>query len=158
MNRFPRQTAMLAIAVFGSALFTFALFGSARLMAGDKTDESTKVTATVTLPKELASFTDRTLELRLYEYDPLLADVGADLVEKISKDPFSHSEGKATELTIEIGAKGKVKPRRRYYLTTFVLDGDSRTHLGEKDGKRGLCQVISDGHPRKVKIVVRSVR
>lgn len=110
---------MLAIAVFGSALFTFALFGSARLMAGDKTDESTKVTATVTLPKELASFTDRTLELRLYEYDPLLADVGADLVEKISKDPFSHSEGKATELTIEIGAKGKVKPRRRYYLTIF---------------------------------------
>ena len=116
------------------------------------------MTATVTLPEELESFTDHTLELRLYEYDPFLADAPADLVEKIRKDKFSHTKGKATTLDIEIGTKGKIKPRRGYYLTTFILDGATRTHIGEKDGKRGLCNVITDGHPREVKIVVRSVR
>ena len=79
-------------------------------IADDKNDKSTKVTATVKLPKELASFTGRTLELRLYEYDPLLADVSADLVEKIAKAKFSHSKGKPTELKIEIGANQQIKP------------------------------------------------
>ena len=53
--------------------------------AADKQDDSTKVTATAVLSKELASFSGRTLELRPYEYDPLLADAnlgGISLVEK----------------------------------------------------------------------------
>lgn len=120
-------------------------------------DESTKVTATVKLPKELASFTGRKLELRLYEYDPLMADADAALVEKIEIANFSHSKGKAGKLKIEIGAKGKVNPRRHYYLTTFILDGTTRTHIGEKGGKSGLCKVITDGHSRKVILLVRAV-
>ena len=126
--------------------------------ADEKKDDSTKVNATVTLPKELASFRGRTLELRLYEYDPLLADAGADLVEKIAKADFAHKQGKPTVVNIEIGAKGKIKSRRAYYLTAFVLDGKKRTHIGEKDGKSGLCRVLTDGHPRAVTIIFRAVR
>ena len=148
INRLPIRTASLAAVLLASVLG----------IADDKNDKSTKVTATVKLPKELASFTGRTLELRLYEYDPLLADVSADLVEKIAKAKFSHSKGKPTELKIEIGANQQIKPRRNYYLTTFILEGPKRTHIGEKDGKRGLCKVITDGHPRKVKIIIRAVQ
>ena len=134
------------------------LFAATHVSADDRKDESTRVAATVTVPKELASFAGRVLELRLYEYDPLLADASADLVEKIAQADFSHSKGKPTVTKVEIGAKGKIKPRRAYYLTVFVLDGKQRTHIGERDGKRGLCKVITDGHPRQVSIMVRSVR
>ena len=128
-------------------------------IAEDAKDESTQVTATITIPKDIASFSDQTLELRLYEYDPWLADVSADLVAKIDKEKFSHTAGKATEVTIEIGAGATIKPRRNYYLTLFVLDNGKRTHIGERDGKPGICKVINDPqHSRKVKIVVRPVR
>ena len=128
------------------------------LSAANGGDFSTKVTATVKLPESLDSFSGRTLELRLYEYDPLMADGSATLVEKITKKDFSHSKGKSTQLKIVIGAKGKVTSRRNYYLTVYVLNGEKRTHIGEKNGKSGLCKVLTNGHSRKVKLVVRAVR
>ncbi|MEN8128005.1 MAG: glycoside hydrolase family protein [Planctomycetota bacterium] len=151
---------MRIINITACFVFTAALtFGNAQsnAVSNNRQDESTKVTATVTLPKDLESFTGLTLVLRLYEYDPLLADVSADLVEKIEKPDFSHTKGKPTVTKIEIGTKGRIKPRRSYYLTTFVLDGEQRTHIGEKDGKPELCKVITDGHPREVSVVVRVV-
>ena len=126
--------------------------------AAENKDTSTKVTATVSLPKTLTTFTGRTLELRLYEYDPRLADVPAKLVQKIAKPGFAHTKGKPTVAKIVIGAKGTINPRRSYYLTTFVLNGKRRTHIGEKDGKRGLCKVLTNGQPRNVKVFVRSIR
>ncbi len=121
-------------------------------------DESTKVIATVIVPKELASFSGRTLELRLYEYDPLLADGSADLVEKIAKADFSHSYGRPTKIEIEIGTTDRIKTRRHYYLTIFILEGNKRTHIGEKDGKQGPCRVITGGHPRQVTIIFRDIQ
>ena len=134
------------------------LLVAAIIFVADNKDESTKVTVTIILPKELASFADRTLELRLYEYDPFLADVGADLVDSIAKRDFSHTTGTSTELKIDIGVKGKIKPARSYYVTSFVLDEGKRTHMGEKDGSRGLTKVISDGHPSEVTMVFRALR
>lgn len=126
--------------------------------ADDKPDTSTKVTAAVSLPKTLATFTGRTLELRLYEYDPRLADAPSKLIQKIAKPGFAHTKGKPTVTKIVIGAKGTINPRRSYYLTMFVLNGKRRTHIGEKDGKRGLCKVLTNGQPRNVKVIVRSIR
>jgi hypothetical protein len=134
------------------------MLASVNANADDKPDESTKVTATIILPKDLTSFADHTLELQLYEYDPRLADAGANLVEAIEKPKFSHTSGKPTELKIEIGAAGKIKPERSYYLTMFILNGTTRTHIGERDGKQGLCKVITNGEPREVKLLVRNVR
>jgi hypothetical protein len=51
------------------------------------------------------------------------------------------------------------KPKMRYYITVFVLDdAGKRTHIGEKDGKAGLCLVLTDGQPNKVTMIVRPVR
>lgn len=148
MNHLPIRIVTLAALMLGAAW----------VIADEKPDESTKVTATIVLPKDLASFAGHVLELHLYEYDPRLADAGANLIEAIDKTEFSHTTGRATELKIEIGAAGKIKPDRSYYLTLFILDGKERTHIGERDGKQGLCKVITNGEPREVKLVVRDVR
>ncbi len=124
----------------------------------EKPDETTRVKAAVRLPAELESFANRTLELRLYSIHPLLADAAADLVEKFENPKFTHTKGQATELDVEVGAKGKLDPQRTYYVTLFVLDGDKRTHMGEKDGKAGLCKVLTAGNPREVTLQVRAVK
>lgn len=133
------------------------LFTAANLLGDEKKDETTKVTGTVTVPKDVESFDRRTLELRLYEYDPRIADKAADLVELVEKKEFKHAKGMDTAEKFEIGAKGKLKADRRYYLTVFVLDGKTRTHIGELDGKSGLGKVLIDG-PRDAKFVVRAVK
>ncbi|MEZ6139036.1 MAG: hypothetical protein R3B84_00560 [Zavarzinella sp.] len=127
-------------------------------IGAEKEDNTTKVIVKVVIPKEVASFTDQTLELRLYEYNPLIADKAADLVEKIEKAKFAHTQGKETTVELVIGAKGTVTPMHAYYLTTFVLKGANRTHIGEIDGKSGLCKVIANGNPRTVQMIVRPVR
>ncbi len=134
------------------------LFTAANLSADDKKDDpNTKVTGTVTVPKELETFEKRVLELRLYEYDPRIADKGADLVELVEKKDFHHTKGTDTVEKFVIGAKGKLRADRKYYVTVFVLDGKTRTHIGELDGKAGLAKVLTDG-PRVTTFVVRAVK
>ena len=52
---------------------------TASAFAADKPG-SAKVTGTVIAPKAVKDIAGLTLELRLYEYDPFLADAAADLV------------------------------------------------------------------------------
>jgi hypothetical protein len=134
------------------------LFTAANLLADEKSDDTTKVTGTVTLPKELDSFDGRILELRLYSYDPRIADKAADLVELVEKKEFKHAKGSETVAKFEIGANGKLEAGRQYYMTVFVLDGKTRTHIGELDGKQGLAKVLGGGKGREAKFVVRSVK
>ena len=134
------------------------LFAAANLLADEKKDDAnTKVTGTVTVPKDVDSFGKTVLELRLYEYDPRVADTAADLVELLEKKDFRHAKGTDTVEKFEIGAKGKRNADRRYYLTAFVLEGKTRTHIGELDGKPGLAKVLTDA-PREAKFVVRAVK
>lgn len=125
--------------------------------AAEKNDMSTKVTAVVSIAETANTFTGRTLAVHLYAFDPFLADVGADLIEKIEQTDFAHTKGKKTELTIEIGARGKISPRKQYYVTAFVLDKGTRTLMGEINGKRGLCKVIAEGNPREINLVMRQL-
>ena len=129
-----------------------------RAFAANPDPGSTRVSARIKIPAKLPSFTGRTLELRLYEFDPRLADVGAELVDLATQNGFSHTKGKVNKHTIVLGAKGRIKAGRSYYLTCFVLDQGKRTHIGEKDGRSGLCKVLTGGHPREVDILFRPVR
>ena len=126
-------------------------------ITGAANKKSAKVTVTVVLPEKVGSFEGRTLDVRLYEFDPLLADVGATLIDQAERKSMSHQAGKETKLTLELGKDGQIKPRRSYYLTLFYLDGKQRTHMGEKDGKRGLAKVLTDNNPRSLKMIVRPV-
>ena len=122
-------------------------------------DDSAKVTGTITAPKSLKSFDKLVLEVRIYEYDPRIADKAADLVDKLEVKDFSHTEGQDTIEKIELGAKAKIKPGLSYYITVFVLDGKDRTHIADlAHAPDGFAKVLSDGQPREIRGMLRSVK
>jgi hypothetical protein len=143
-------------------LTAFAVVVSAaagQSFADDKKDDTTtKVTGSVVIPKDVAAFEGRVVELRLYTIEKNLADAAADLVEKVEIKDFKHEAGKETKKEFTIGARGEVKPRNRYYITAFVLDGEKRTHIGQADHvKQPFNTVITDGNPREVTIRFKEV-
>jgi hypothetical protein len=141
-----------------AAAFALSVFAADPPKKDDKKeDKTTKVTGTFTVPKEQASFEKLTLEIRLYEYDPKLADKGAELVEKVEVKDFKHEKGKETVEKFEVGAKGMLKDGKAYYLTLYVLDGDTRVSRGDLDHDKGLGKVLTNGQPREVKATARQI-
>ena len=127
-------------------------------VAAEKPD-SAKVTGTVVTPKTVKDYAAFTLEVRLYEYHPFIADKPADLVAKLNLKNYGHKAGKETKTQFTIGEDGKIKPGMSYYLTCFVLDAKGKRYLmGEKDAKHGLCKVLTGGTPKKVNLVLRALR
>ena len=50
-------------------------------------------------------------------------------------------------------------PGMSYYLTCFVIDAKTKRYLmGKKDGKRGLCKVLTGGNPNQVNLILRDLR
>ena len=140
-------------------LLTVAFTYVAVARAEDKPDGSTKVTGTITAPKDLKPFDKLVLEVRLYEYDPRIADKAADLVDILIVKDFKHVEGKEEVEKIELGAKAKIGAGKSYYVTVFVLDGETRTHMAELDHAKGnLGKVLTNGAPREIKGTLRSLK
>lgn len=136
----------------------FSDLGTARLSRGEERRDR-GVTGTVVIPKDVASFTGRTLEIRLYKIHPKLADAPATLVEKLEAKDFAHTKGTETKKDIALGANEKLDPRLRYYMTLFVLDGNVRTHMGEADhAKNNLCNVLTEGQPRKIVVTFKELK
>ena len=144
----------------GATVFfvALALASTTALAADDEVDDaSARVTGAVVVPAELAGFAGRTLELQLYKIHPQLADAPADLVDAVVIEDVGHVQGAATRKAFEIGGAARVDPELVYYLTCFVLDGQTRTHIGEVPGT-DLCKVLTQGHPRVATFTVRPVR
>ncbi len=120
--------------------------------------DASGVRGVLLIPEKVDSFKDHALEIMLWEYDPLLADASATLVDKFGVEKYSHEGGKATETAFTVGMKLKPREDRRYYITVFVMNGKDRTHIGEQDGKNGLCKVLTQGNPSTVKMIARPVR
>ncbi|MBM3992616.1 MAG: hypothetical protein FJ303_00440 [Planctomycetes bacterium] len=142
-------------------MFRFSLFAVSLLAISSPTlaQDAAKVEVVVHVPSKVDSFKDRQLEIRLYEFDPRIADKGATLLDKHLDKSFTHDAGKDRLVVVTLGAKAKVDPKMRYYITVFVLDAaGKRTHIGEKDGKAGLCLVLTDRNPSKVTMIARPVR
>ena len=116
------------------------------------------VSGTIRIPAKVASFEKRRLEVLLYEYHPFLADVPAKLVDSLKLDGYQHTQGKDTKTTFVVGDKMTKKEDHEYYLTVFILNDGKRTHMGEKDGKNGLCKVLKDEAQTTVKMIVRPVK
>jgi hypothetical protein len=134
------------------------LYAAATASAADPIPS--KVKASVVVPAELASFEKSRLEIKLWEYDPRLADVKASLFDEVVVKDYAHKKGKETRSAFSLGEKvngGKTSAGKAYYLTVFVTQGDQHTHIGEKDGKPGMTKVLTDGNPREVTLVLRAV-
>ena len=121
-------------------------------------DKTTRVKGVFVVPKEQPTFEKLTLEIRLYEYDPKVADKRADLVDKVEVKDFDHEMGKETVKDFEIGGKGMIKEGRGYYLLLYVKDGETNVSRGDLEHDKGLGKVLTDGHPREVKAVARQIK
>lgn len=134
------------------------LLAGALLTAGEKKEKTTRVEGTLVVAGKLGSFAGRVVEIRLYEFDPFLADVAATLIEKLALKDYGHTQGTETRTPFVIGAKGTLKERMKYYVTLFVLRDGKRTHMGEPAHRKGLCTVLTGGQPRTITMTVRPVR
>ena len=141
---------------FGYALVKVSRDG-VKTVNGKPLGKVTEATGTVVIPADLASFDKRTLEVKLWQYDPFLADVSADLFDELIVKDYSHKTGTASKIKIKLGKPNTVREDRAYYLTVFIMQNGKRTHMGEKDGKRGLCKVLNRGNPNSVEMIVREV-
>jgi hypothetical protein len=147
------------VAMRRSFLVVLALLLVGACLPAAEPEASTKVTGTVTVPKAVPAIAKQTLELRLYEYDPRLADAPATLIEKVEVPDFTHKAEADTVQKFTIGEKGQLKPMKKYYLTVFVLDGKTRTHIGRLDHLTDdFGKVLTDGNPREVKATLRPVK
>jgi hypothetical protein len=128
--------------------------------AAEKPDDTTtKVKVAVVIPKDVASFEGRVLELRLYEYDPRAADTEGKLVELVEEKGFKHEQGTDTKKELTISAKGKLDSTKGYYVTAFVLQDKQRTHIGQADNvKEPFNKVLTQGQPRDVTIRFKAVK
>ena len=121
--------------------------------------ESAKVMGTILTPKTVKAYGGFELEIRLYEFHPFIADKPADLVSKFNVKKYAHKAGADTETQFIVGDASTIKPGMSYYITCFVLDAKGKRQLmGEKDGKRGLCKVLTAGNPKKVTLILRDLR
>lgn len=120
--------------------------------------EAKGVTGVLVIPKTVGSFEGHTLEIKLWEYDPFLADASAKLVDEFGIKDYEHSQDKGTETIFSVGSKLEPRKDRRYYITVFVLKDGKRTHIGEIDGKNGLGKVLTDEKSSSVKVIARPVR
>jgi len=130
------------------------------LIAAD--DKKPAVTAEVkvkaVVPAKLESFKGRTLEVMLFKYDPRLADRAADLVDRYEAKDFAHTKGTDTVKVFSLGKKEKLDETRGYYLTLFILDGKTRTHIGECEHARGFARVLTGTAPNEVSATFREVK
>lgn len=122
-----------------------------------KSIERGVVQGTITVPESATIGKDQTIEVKLFEFDPLLADVAAKLSDEKILTDIQHETGNATEVPFAIGADLEVRKDRRYYVTVFVLQGEERTHIGEIEGKRGLNVVLNNGKSSPVQLILRQV-
>lgn len=109
----------------------------------------------VQAPANLAPIPNRDLEVILWEIDPRVPGKEV-MVEKHLQRAFRHAAGAETNQRITLGAHATAMPDMVYHVTVAVLDPfGKRTHLGEKNGVRGLASVPSEGKPSQITMVIR---
>lgn len=122
-----------------------------------KSIEEGIVQGTITIPETSTELSDQVIEVKLFEFDPLLSDVSAKLVDKTALTGIQHESGQMLEVPFAVGADYEIQKDRRYYITVIALQGKTRTHIGEIEGKRGLNIVLQNGDRMKVNVVLREL-
>ena len=118
-------------------------------------NKSTTLDVTVKSDSNCA-FKNEILKIRLYSYNPMLADVSATLVEEITKTLNTPSQPFLYQT--KIGTKTYRDPKLKYYLTVLVVDqNNKRTYYGYKNGKKGLAKVLEGGSSREILMILKPI-
>jgi hypothetical protein len=141
-------------------VLTLAVFTCGSAFASAEEPAKAKLTGAVVIPKDVEGFDGQVLDVRLYKYDPRIADKAADLVDQLLVKDFSHATGKETKKEFVLGAEADLDPGKNYYVTCFVIDGKgNRTHMGKCDhDKNGIGNVLTGGNPKAIAISVLPIK
>lgn len=123
-----------------------------------KSVEKGVVQGTIAIPDSATMQKGQTIQIKFFEFDPLLADASATLIDEKIVTNIQHKTGKATELSFAVGADFEPRKDRRYYITVFALQDNNRTHMGEIDGKRGLNVVLQEDDRSPVNVIMRQLK
>ena len=91
-----------------------------------------------------------TLTLILFEYDPRLADAGANKLDEVNIADVSHKKGEATVIEFTVGKGKKTRADRGYYLSARGYRDGDYVYYGTP-GQGGIGRVLTEGHPHVVK-------
>ncbi|MCA9104705.1 MAG: hypothetical protein KDA83_04720 [Planctomycetales bacterium] len=134
------------------------IVGVGRLIASAPAESIPAVSGVIIVPENTAAFADRTLEVRLFEFDPLLADVGATEIDVWEMANFEHMGADSEQLAFELGKGFQPRLDRSYYITVFSLHDGVRTQIGELDGQAGLAKVLQGTFSSRVTMILRELR
>jgi hypothetical protein len=85
-----------------------------------------------------ATFKNAGVWIRLWEYDPFLADASAKLFDSVKLTKIKHTTGKPSHIEFSLGDKSKINKRRQYYVTIFVykdgMIGNNKSEIFFLDG------------------------
>jgi hypothetical protein len=102
------------------------------------------------------SFKNALLFVQMFEYDPLLADRAADLVDTATIADLGHDAGAESRYAFTIGKEKKIRPNRNYYIVAIIckdaakLDYPNRLYYGLPTHTTGICKVLTNGEPTQV--------
>lgn len=92
----------------------------------------------VAIKESEASFENAGVWIRLWEYDPRLADASAELFDSVKIEKVAHETGRASSIEFQLGDKSKLNKMREYYVTVFVYRdakfGDNKSEIFFLDG------------------------
>lgn len=137
-----------------SILFMFTLWIGIYFFPQLEAQSSCKVTGEFILSENEDSFQNGALEISLYQYDPSLMDVSADLHDSLILRNCSHTKGKASKYTFELGAQQKTVPEMKYYLVASLFKNNSVSPQNYifygKPSHQDLGSVLTDNFPNHV--------
>ena len=124
--------------------------GFAHAKDEERAADSAEITGTFTIPADHANVDGVTLTLILFEYDPRLADAGANKLDEVNIADVSHKKGEATVIEFTVGKGKKTRADRGYYLSARVYRDGDYVYYGTP-GQGGIGRVLTEGHPHVVK-------
>lgn len=117
-----------------------------------------KTTVVVVVPGTVEPFQNRQLEVVLHEYDPRFKEKETVIDSHVNKG-FGHAKGADSTIRLTLGANAMMKPAMHYYVTADVLQsGGKRMLIGEKDGKRQIYNLRTDGIANQVTMIFRKAK
>lgn len=136
---------MVMLTIAGQPVVAAAVAAEKEKRAAD----SAQVDGVFTIPADHADLKGMTLRIILYEYNPFLADAGADKLDQLELTKVAHKKGKATTLKFVVGKDKKTRGDRQYYLSVRGYRGKEYVYYG-KPGQGGIGKVLGNGNPVNV--------
>jgi len=105
------------------------------------------------------SFDDETLTVKLYRYDPRLADTPATLIDQYTKGLTKADNNRQLNIQTTLSTKAQPSTNQKYYITAIITNkSNTRTYYGHKEGQKGLAKVFQSASDNRVTMILESIQ